>query len=1039
MLKDWENPQIQSINRPYTHSLLGAYSNINDALSNDRYSGKYVKSLCGSWCFKLYDSPESVPVNFKDRDYDRCSWDAVKVPGCWELMGYFPPVYVNMRYPFPYELGTGPHLRQAQHEFGCLNNVMLSPPRVPAVGNYTGCYVKPFTIPQEWRGRRTYITFEGVESCYYLWLNGKLVGFAKDSKLPSEFELTEFLCEGENILAVQVLRWSDASYLEKQDYWHLSGIIRPVYISSRPVVSIQDISITAGYDKKTGGDFSLYVQIDECDNPENYSINYELIDEDGGIICAGHSPPVSSASPMYGDIAKLTYNANVAENRLRVMPWNPDAPKLYRLKLTLTTTNHVQCDFQVIKVGFRTVKINKNNVITLNGRRLVIRGVNRHDHHHETGRFVSAEWMRKEIKEMKKLHFNAVRTCHYPSTPQWFDLCDEMGMLVVCECNLETHGLASRLSKNPEWSEAYLTRARRMAQTYKNHPSIIIWSLGNESGAGANHAAMSGFLRYYDPSRPIQYESGDPNALISDIRAPMYPKLDWVTDEISKNIDKRPIVMCEYAYAKSNSNGNFFKFWDLIDKYERFQGGFIWDWSDKALKIRGADGSEYWGYGGDFGEQVTDPVPDMCLNGVVAPDLTWHPAAWEIRHCQSPLQIKAVDIGSGKFLIKNDSFALNEVLKLTAVFFADGIPFAKKESSFKTAACRSKVFQTSYPVFPSGEISVIFSINCRGLFQELPYYEQQFLLREGYAVPACPAPSPLFCHQLNQLIEFKGENWHGTFDSNSGTWNDIYFQERLIFSQSPKEHLFRAFTGIDEGCGINDRNFDSYANSWRRAGLDNYQREVLSCKFEQLNDSSAVIKITALLFGCIQSRLTIEINGNGYFAFHNQIDIPQDFPPLPRIGFNLILDSNMKNILYYGRGPHENYCDRKHSAFLRCYQSSVTAQHYPYIVPVENGGKEDVRLLQMYDDTGIGIEISAMNPFHFSAHNYSDYALQNARHQQEIVQQQEIYLNVDFAHSGLGGDTGWYKNIHPEFLLSNKKYSWQWNAALKKFRNNAKK
>ncbi|SHF23734.1 beta-galactosidase [Caldanaerobius fijiensis DSM 17918] len=1025
----WEDQHVLHINREPMHSPWGAYSSLADAITCNRKISKYVSVLDGTWKFKLVNSPEDVPEGFYKEDYDTSGWDDIVVPGNWELQGFGYPIYTNVIYPFSQD------------------NRDLNPPFVPK-DNPTGCYVTRFIVPENWSGREIFINFESVESAFYLWVNGEMVGYSQDSKLSAEFNITDYVRIGTNTLAVQVMRWCDGSYLEDQDYWHLSGIQRSVILYSKPRVHIRDFKVFALLDDLyQDGKLVAYCYVNKVKGYENYRVRARLFGPSGDEVIPAFEAKISSETPMY-DRREFTPEAGAALLTAGVkspLKWTAENPNLYTLVFALVDPEGNEVDFESCRVGFRRIEISEDGVIKLNGKRLIIRGVDRHEHHPENGRALTEERMRQEIIAMKRLNFNAVRTSHYPNSPIWYDLCDELGIYLVDETNLETHGIQGQLSKDPEWACAYLDRAMRMVLRDKNHPSILFWSLGNESGAGMNHAAMAGWIRAYDPYRLVQYESGDPGPAISDIRAPMYPPLSWVADVMADTKDRRPMVMCEYAYSKSNSNGNFKDFWDYVDKYPRFQGGFVWDWIDKAITKYTEDGTKYWAYGGDFGEPVVDPVKDMCLNGVVLPDLTPKPGAYEIKKIQAPVQVKDLDVLKGRFVVYN-KYIDSDLKHL----------YIKWQVTENGIEIQSGVIEPpDIPPEGSGELIVPFDLPAAKpgaeyfvnlsfcLNRDMPWadkgyeiYSEQFVLplKAPYKKPTvfyAPCTSKKLNITEDELhYEIQGEDFTVSFDKIHGIIVSYRLNGENIINSGARENYFRAPTGIDEATG----GASSIAEDWYAAGLDRLVRKVEKVECYKANENRAHVEVTSYL--CtdglndgIMSLMRYTIYSDGTIVIENAVDASKNLPILPRIGVTFTLPAKFDRLKWFGRGPHENYPDRKLSAHVGLYESTVDQQHFPYIVPVECGGKEDVRWLSLTDQTGKGIIIEGFNLLHFDVHRNSveDYA--KAKHTIELKPRDEIYLNIDHIHSGLGGDNGWSKCIHEQYQVKPGRY--QYSFAIK--------
>lgn len=1043
---DWENQYLLHINREPMHVLLGAYADQLQAASCNREVSQYVLSLDGLWKFKLFPNPKEITEDFHEASFDTSVWNDIKVPGNWEMQGYDYPIYTNTLYPFELSDTSGAHLlkigKRAKAQGVMTDNYELNPPCVPH-NNPTGCYVTEFEIPQFWEGREVFITFGAVESAFYLWINGESLGYSQDSKLPADFNITKFIKSGTNKVAVQVMRFSDGTYLEDQDYWHLSGIQRSVSLYSKPAIHIRDFKVFTLLDEHyKNADLVTYCYVNKEEGYSDYKVRVKLIDALGQEISAELEKKVSEQTSMYpkDQFSEEMCAALISIKVTEPIKWSAENPYLYTLIYTLVDPQGNEVDYESCKVGFRKIEISQQGIILLNGKRLIIRGVNRHEHHPETGRAISKERMREEIIAMKRLNFNAVRTSHYPNDPIWYDLCDEYGMYIVDEANLETHGLNHMLSLDPEWSGAYLERAVRMVMRDKNHPCVLFWSLGNESCAGMNHAAMAGWIRGYDPYRLVQYESWDPSPLISDIRVPMYPPLSWVDSVMADTTDKRPMVMCEYAYAKSNSNGNVDKFWDYVDKYSRFQGGFVWDWADKAITKVTKTGEKYWAYGGDFGEKVTDPVLDMCLNGVVQPDLTPHPGALELKKVQSPVIVKENGINKGIVTVYNKY--IESDLKHLDIFWQvieNGYEIQKgKLEPIAIKAGEKGELRIPF-VLPEGKcgaeyfLNVSFCLNKEEIWGAKGHevYAEQFRLQVtevGQEKTEKTNELSLTMEDTAEAYIIQSEEFTLSFSKKEGVIDKYLWHGKSIITCGAKENYFRAPTGIDAACG----NENAVAYDWYVAGLDRLVRTVNKITAYNHDGKKVYIEVDTTMqaeknkYG-FKSHMRYIIDGNGKVEIENTVDISPNHPILPRVGVTFTIPKCFENFVWYGRGPHENYRDRKLSAHIGLYKSTVDEQHYPYILPVECGGKEDVRWFTLTNAEGEGVKVEGFNLMHIDVHRNSVEDYTQAKHTTELIPRDEIYINIDHLHSGLGGDTGWYKNIHEEYQVKPGKYNYKFS------------
>jgi beta-galactosidase len=1017
--KDWENPIITGRSKRRAHVPLGAYPDADTALTGDRLASPYVRSLNGRWSFHLAPSPEAVPDGFYRGDFDASAWTEIAVPGNWQLQGFDDsPIYTNVHYPFP-----------------------PTPPYVPAE-NPTGCYRTAFSLDPAWTGRDVYLLFESVDAAFYLWVNGQQVGYSQGSRLPAEFDVTPYLREGENGVAVQVMRYCDGSYLEDQDMWLLSGIQRDVILYNKPPVCLQDYTVHTTFDDQYV-DATLHVEAAMTRVPDmaDYTFEAMLYDAYGNPIFADPlSAPVRDRTPYRAETKAAC--AMIDEQIARPRQWTAETPYLYRLVLTLVGPDGVAVDHESCHVGFRQVEI-VDGVVLLNGKRLVVRGVDRHEHHPERGRAITDTDMVKDIVLMKQLNFNAVRTSHYPDHPRWYDLCDEYGLYVVDEANIETHGVYGELSNDPEWLHAYMERATRMVQRDKNHPCVLFWSLGNESGVGPHHAAMAAWIRAADPTRPVQYESGHPGPEVSDIYCPMYPDLGWVRDVLADPAETRPMIMCEYAYAKGNSTGNFYKFWDVVDRQPRFQGGFVWDWHDKALRHTNDDGEAFWAYGGDFGGNFDygqdNEDPQMCCNGIVGPDLVPHPGAFEVKKVQAPVTISVAseqDALAGRFTVWNKYHSLDMAhLDVHWALTEDGTVVQSgnlPSLSLEPGSKRELVvpFTAPHPLTPGAEYHLQIRFV---LAEETPWATAGHEVTwEQFRVPFPVAPKPVIAIEaLPDLaladtaggVTVRGADFEVTFDRAEGTITLYRAHGQSLLKAGPKENFYRAPTDIDLLMGNSGAN----ARKWRMAGLDRLARTVTSFEAAQLHAKMALVRVQSWLCAPdktegIYSEVTYRVYGNGEIVLDQKVLASERLPILPRVGLELILPDAFENLTWYGRGPHENYVDRKRGAAVGLYRSTVSEQYVPYVYPTECGAKEDVRWLTLTDGDGAGLMVIGLDKLHIDALRYSVQDLAAARHPHELTRLDEVVLHLDGRHMGVGGDDGWASQVHEEYLIYPGKY-----------------
>jgi beta-galactosidase len=1031
-LRDWENPLITARNKRPAHVPMGAYADAGLALGCDRKASQNLQSLNGAWKFHLAPCPEEVPPGFYAETFDASHWDPITVPGNWQLQGFDDiPIYTNVVYPFT-----------------------PNPPFVPKE-NPTGCYRHTFDLNPAWAGRRIFLIFESVDSAFYVWVNGQEVGYSQDSRLPAEFDVTPYVHAGQNTLAVQVMRWSDGTYLEDQDMWLLSGIQRDVILYAKPLIALEDFTVrTTLDDRYENAMLSIEAQITQVPGLSAYSVEAMLYDADGELV---FTEPVSArfSDRVLHQTGIKTGHAVISQAVQNAHKWTAETPYLYRLVLTLRDPQGQALDFESCRVGFRQVEI-KDGIILLNGRRLVMRGVDRHEHHPERGRALTEDDMRAEICLMKQLNFNTVRTSHYPDHPTWYDLCDEYGIYLIDETNLETHGVWDDLSNDPLWLHAYLERASRMVLRDKNHPSVLLWSLGNESGCGTNHFAMAAWIRATDPTRLVHYESGRPGPQVSDVFSVMYPNLDWIKQVLADENEKRPVIMCEYAYSKGNSTGNFFKFWDMVDAFPRFQGGCIWDWNDKALLATNEKGQRYWAYGGDFGGDFNyrqpHEDPQMCCNGVVGPDLVPHPGAFEVKKVQAPVGIKAVDVLAGRFLITNKYHTLNlDHLEIAWELTEDGRPIQAGALSPLQIAAGAKgelaiPFQKPEVLQPGAEyhLKIRFLLaadtNWAAWGHEVAWeqFPVLFPVKPKSSIPLSSLPT-LRLQSDDRQITIRGADFQVTFNRVEGLLTSYQVRGQELLKAGPRENFMRAPTDIDLLCG----NPPASIHKWRAAGLDRLERSPLSCEVAQSQPQRVSLAVHARLCAPGQtagfdSQVTYQVFGNGEIAVTSTVvveDRPPMLPPeaqalppewrtsplwkyyVPRVGVELSLAGTLETLTWYGRGPQENYSDRKLGAAMGVYQGAVAGQFIPYVYPGECGGKEDTRWLALTDSAGSGLLVVGLDPLHFDVLHYSIQDLAEAKHIVALQPRDEVILHLDARHMGVGGDDGWMSQVHPEFLV----------------------
>lgn len=792
------------------------YASLHEALAADRYASPFACLLNGVWRFHWAPTPSAAPSGFEQPDFDDAGWVSITVPSCWQLnpqttpkgqSRYDQPIYTNITYPFDIS-----HL-----------------PAVPADDNPTGCYRTTFTVPRPWGSqqapRQIFLCFEGVDSAFHLWINGQLVGFSKDSRLPAEFNITSFLRPGANLLAAKVYRWSDGSYLEDQDFWRMSGIFRDVYLWSAPLLHVRD--------------FAVHTPLDVHYRDAILHVTATVRNESGSIWTGSRLEAQlydSNDLPLFATpvIAELTMPNGqevvvpLAQPVLNPHKWSDEQPYLYTLVLTLKDVAGRTTEIESCRVGFRQVEI-KEGVLHLNGQRLLIKGVNRHEFDPDTGHTISEESMHEDLRLMKQFNFNAVRTSHYPNLPRWYELCDQYGIYLLDEANLETHGLWGRLAADPHWERAFVERVARMVERDKNHPSVILWSLGNESGYGSNHDRMAAWLRVHDPTRPLLYNPADEAPLV-DIVSPMYPSVERVAQLATQprlESIRRPIILCEYAHSMGNSTGNLSEYWELAEEFTHVQGGFIWDWADQGIRQVDDRGVEWFAYGGDFGDTPNDGP--FCLNGLVGPDRLPHPGVWEVKKVFEPVEVTALDLEHGLFQVQNHYYFCDlSHLTIHWSLAVDGVEQAAGSLPELYTPPNGKA-QITIPldktsVAGKGERWLTIRFALAAAIRWAPASHEvawaQFALLQPVTVQKAPATilgeRKVQLEQNARALSIQGTDFHLCFNKEVGRITHYTVGEKSFLIAGPAFHFWRAPTDNDEST----RSEQWMASRWRELGLD---------------------------------------------------------------------------------------------------------------------------------------------------------------------------------------------------------------------------
>ena len=1011
---DLENPAVIERNKEAPHCSFFPFDNEKDALKNDPNVSGYYISLNGTWKFNWVRRPNERPAGFQRDDYDVNSWDNITVPGSWELQGFGTPIYTDEEYPFP-----------------------PNPPYIPHDFNPVGSFKRTFTVPEAWKDRQVYLHFGSIRSAMYVWVNGQMVGYTQGSKTPSEFNITEFIRDGENTLSAEVYRWSDGAYLEGQDYWKISGLERGVFLYSTPNVQIWDFFVHADLDGEyKNGLFSLTVTLKNAlpEDAGEHTITARLLKNKlsfDTVFELKKSTIIPSKGTTY-----LQFEATV-ENPLK---WTAETPNLYPLVLSLTNADGETIEVVSSRIGFRKVEI-KNRNLHVNGVPVYLKGVNRHEHDMHTGRTITEQLMIEDIRLMKQFNINAVRTSHYPNEPRWYELCDEYGLYVVDEANIESHGMwfhpqhFAPVADNQAWELAHMNRGQRMVERDKNHPSIIIWSMGNEAGDGRNFEALYAWIKERDPSRPVQYEPADLEAH-TDIFCPMYRTIDRLVN-FALSDDDRPGILCEYAHAMGNSVGNLQEYWDAIERHHALQGGFIWDWVDQTFAIKKKDGVPIWGYGGDMGYVGVDNDSNFCANGLVQADRGLHPHIWEVKKVYQNIKVKPVDLHHGIVKIFNKYCFTNlQDFDFIWKIEADGKEIATGSlPSLNVAPRDSLEFKLTLPksnLMPGTEYFL--KIEARTKYEttlvprgHLTAWDQMQLpcYRKGEKVHLEAMPD-LVLHENDSLIEIDGKNFFVSFDKSSGIMKSLKYKNTELLKSGLVPHFWRAETDNDRGGYM-----PHYTRIWKFAEK---QQVVKAVRAVQESKNIVHIEVSSTLTSVESSYSTqYTIYGSGDIIVESSFTPgDKELPMLPRFGMAMILPGEFDRIAWYGRGPHESYWDRKTGAAIGVYGGTVWEQYHPYVRPQETANKTDVRWIALTNGKGVGLLAVGMPLLSTSAVNFYNEDLYYSKkrpqmHGSEIEKKDVVTLNLDYKQIGVGGDTSWGRRAwpHPEYRLPAKEYTYR--------------
>ena len=1012
----WENQRISQINREEAHATFIPYDKEAKVAVNNLSSSPFYQCLNGKWKFNLVNHPKLRPEGFFKPGFDDAKWDLIDVPSNWELKGYDYPIYTNITYPFA-----------------------ATPPTIQGDHNPVGSYRTLFELPTSWNGKEIILHFGAAGSAYYVWINGQRVGYSEDSKTPSEFDITKYLQAGKNLLAVQIFRWSDGSYLEDQDFFRMSGITRDVYLLARNQVHLFDFRSVASLDDKyKNGLFKVELNI------RNLAAGKPVVNVEAKLEKNGKS------FFKYNSKLACQPNSNILKfstNLSNVQAWSCETPNLYQLIITLKDQKGNILETEGCKVGFRKVEI-KNGNLCINGKKIYVKGVNMHEHHQINGHVVDRETMMKDLSLMKQFNINTVRTCHYPEPELWYELCDQYGIYLIDEANIESHGMGygkESLAKDTTWYSAHLFRTRNLVERDKNHPAVIIWSLGNESGDGINFERTYAFVKSFDSTRPVQYEQAGQKAH-TDIVCPMYSRIPDII-KYAKNHKDRPLIMCEYAHAMGNSSGNLQDYWDAIEQYDALQGGCIWDWVDQGILTKNKQGETFWAYGGDFGPKDVISDGNFCCNGVVNPDRNPKAALYEVKKVYQNIGFKSLDLSKGKFQLHNKfNFTDLKNFQFTWRIEADGeIIKSGVLQSVAVPAGSKKEILLPLAITPEAgkEYFIIFEAKTLSATDLVPKGHvvafEQFALPFSKPAATVQPKGKVTLDLKSDLATISGTNFRVQFDLVKGLIDQLnYFGKELLKDgKGPEPDFWRAPTDNDFGNGLDQR-----CRVWRKAGTE---RTLIDKKVMVISEGEADVRFTFSLPGLKGETIgtyesLYQVYADGTISLKNSFSPGMEqLPEIPRMGMQLQLGREFENLEWYGRGPLENYWDRKTASLVGRYSGKVKDQYYPYVRPQENGNKSDVRWASLTNNEGTGILIIGDQLLNITAHHnimedfespvrtighiYEGKEVVN-RHTCDVKERNLTTLNIDYLMMGVGGDDSWGARTHPEYTIPAKNYEY---------------
>jgi beta-galactosidase len=1010
---DWENPQKYELNKEGPHATFMLFDKKEAVMADDYSQSPFYQSLNGTWKFVYADKYADRIKDFYRTDLNTSGWNDIAVPSNWELKGFGTPIYTNIIYPFP-----------------------KNPPFV-GEDDPVGTYRKEFTVPENWNGGEVMLHFGSITGCAFVYVNGQKVGISKVSKSPAEFDITRYLQKGKNLLAVQVFRWHDGSYLEDQDFWRISGIERDVYLFTLPKLSVWDFFLKAGLDAKySNGAFNANITLRKFTGNEQRkgSLAISIIDKTGKLVYNQEKKFSASADSLQ----LLSFSGKVSQP----LKWSAETPNLYDCIITLKDENGNVTNYTGAKIGFRSIEI-RNSQLLVNGVATYVHGTDRHEHDDINGHVPSKELMIKDIQLMKEYNINAVRCSHYPNDPLWYKLCDKYGIYLVDEANIEVHGMGAALqgwfdttihpAYMPLWAPAFMDRINRLFERDKNHPAVIIWSMGNECGNGKVFHDAYKWIKGRDITRPVQFEQAGED-WNTDIVCPMYPGMQHMKNYAADPAKTRPFIMCEYSHAMGNSNGNFREYWDIIFSSKKMQGGFIWDWVDQGFKQTDKSGNTFWGYGGDLGSYNLHNDENFCANGLIAANRTIHPGLNEVKKIYQNIYFAAKDLSKGIISISNlfDFTNLSdynfkwELYKNGKKidensFLVDLAPHQQKNIALSLPAIQPEVgveyylnleafTKNSTELVPAGHVAAI----------------EQFKLSGDYFAQHPEVIGKLNVTKTENKLSFQSGSISGEFDLRSGALRSYKSGDAVKLYSFPEPYFWRAPTDNDFGNDMPEK-----LGIWRSVHESRQVKNVIVG--EQTTDGINIKVEYELAAIAVPYTVNYLIQNDGSIKVTASIDMTgRNLPELPRFGMRLKLTPQFDNLNYYGRGPWENYSDRNESAFVGLYTDEVSNQYCnSYIRPQESGYKTDVRWFTLTDKNGRGYKFEGIQPICFSAINHSEENLdpgmtKKQQHPSDLPPDKTVFVQIDYKQRGVGGDNSWGALPHDQYRLLDKKYSYSY-------------